>query len=414
MYEIIYRFMISIALGVLIGIEREKTQQSMKVTGIGGIRTFMIITLMGAISAYFAELFSFWVLVVVIFCFSLFILVGYYLTSIKTKEIGLTTELSAITAFLIGVMVYVAPLELPILVTIAVTLILSFRLYLHKFVMNLKQNEFYDTIKFIIVAFIVLPLLPNKYFGPFETFNPYQIWLMVVFVSWISFVGYVLLKIFGTKKGIELTGFLGGLVSSTPVVTSMASKSKDKASNSPGPFVIAAVLASSIMFLRMLFEVYVLNPEILPVLIIPILSMAGVGFLWAGLLWRGSKDSDEEIEVRSPFMLAPAITFGLIFGVIIFLTKYAQHTFGDTGVYITSFISGLADVDAVTISMASFAKEGLSNTVAATSITLAAIANTITKLFISYFFGSKRFFKAISIVLGAMVLVGVVIVLFLQ
>ncbi|MBN2422721.1 DUF4010 domain-containing protein [Candidatus Woesearchaeota archaeon] len=413
MYEIIQRFLISLALGALIGIEREKTQQARKQRDIAGIRTFMIISLLGTITAYLSSIYSQWILIIGTLCFSLFILTGYYLSSVMKKDIGLTTELSAIVAFLIGVLVFVTPREIPIILTIAVTLILSFRIPLHHFVRQLKRKEFYDTIKFIIVAFVILPLLPNQYFGPYNAFNPYEIWLMVVFVSGISFVGYILMKYIGARQGIELTGLMGGLVSSTPVVTSMASKSRQKDIIVLKPFIFASVLASSTMFLRMLFEVSILNNELIPGLLLPLLSMSAIGYVWTIILWKEKKEVDTMINLESPFRLKPAITFGLIFGIIIFITKFAQSYLGATGIYITSFISGFADVDAVTISMSRFAQQGLSTKVAVISITLAACANTLTKLFIARFFGSKEFFRTISFVFGVMVFVGIILLFFI-
>ncbi|MBD3203397.1 DUF4010 domain-containing protein [Candidatus Woesearchaeota archaeon] len=413
MYDLIQKFIVSLALGALIGIEREKTQQEQKIRDIAGIRTFMIITLMGTISAYLSSLYTESILIVIIPCFTLFILLGYYLSSTTKKEIGLTTELSAFTAFLIGVLIYVSPKEIPILLTIAVTLLLSFRFHLHYFVRQLKHKEFFDTIKFIIIAFVILPLLPDEYFGPFNAFNPHQIWLMVVFVSGLSYIGYVFMKFKGPKQGIELTGLLGGLVSSTPLVTSMASESKQKSKNI-NPFIFASILASSTMFLRMIVEVFILNSELIPLLLIPLISMASIGFVWVILLWNNKQDIDVDLELKSPFTLKPALTFGIIFGVIIFITKSAQTYFGSAGLYITSFLSGLADVDAVTISISNFAKQGLSKNIAVTAISLAAVANTLTKIFLAYFFGSKKFFKKTSFILGIMVVVGIMLTIFIN
>jgi len=139
----------------------------------------------------------------------------------------MTTELSTFVGFFIGILCYTGPLSLAILLAILTTLILSLKIIIHSYVRKLKIKEFYDGIKFLIIAFVILPLLPNQYIGPFEAFNPFEIWLMVVFVSGVGFGGYMLTKYFGVEKGIGLTGLLGLFASSTAVVTGMAQKSKE-------------------------------------------------------------------------------------------------------------------------------------------------------------------------------------------
>ena len=147
--EIFYKFFLSMALGALIGVEREKSHQQHKGTDFAGIRTFMLITFFGAISAYLSSLYYEWLLAVIFVCFVAVVLTGYVFSSYFNKDIGMTTELSTIIAYIIGVLVFITSEEIPTLLAICITLILSFKSYLHQFVYNLKSNEFFDTMKFI-------------------------------------------------------------------------------------------------------------------------------------------------------------------------------------------------------------------------------------------------------------------------
>jgi uncharacterized membrane protein (DUF4010 family) len=194
----------------------------------------------------------------------------------------------------------------------------------------------------------------------------------------------------------------------------MSSKTRSKQIKIIEPLVFASVLASSTMFLRVLFEVFVLNNELIPVLVIPLILMSAIGFVWVIMFWKSKEEVSAKIDLKSPFTLKPALTFGIIFAIIIFITKFAERYFGSSGIYVSSFLSGLADVDAVTISMSKFAKTEISNMVAINSIVIACIANTLTKLFISYFFGSKKFFKKISFILGLIILIGITLLIFIQ
>jgi uncharacterized membrane protein (DUF4010 family) len=274
--ELFYKFFLSLALGALIGIEREKSQQHHKGTDFAGVRTFMLITFFGAMSAYLSSIYYDWLLAVTLVSFVIVILAGYILSSYFNKDIGMTTELSAIIAFIIGIFVFTTSQEVPILLTIVITLILSFKSHLHQFVYKLKSTEFFDTIKFVLIAFVILPLLkPIQPFGPFNAINLYEIWLMVVFVSGLSYIGYILIKTFGSSSGTVLTGLLGGILSSTAVVTSLANKSKEQ--EQVMTLVAASAIASSTMFIRVLIEVSILKLSLIEKLAFPMVLLALAG-----------------------------------------------------------------------------------------------------------------------------------------
>ena len=281
----------------------------------------------------------------------------------------------------------------------------------------------------------MLPLLPNKAYSPADipilkdiiqlfpsiydivaatqAFNPFKIWLMVVFISAISFAGYISIKLIGEKKGIGLTGAVGGLISSTAVTSSLSVSSKK--SKVVTAFVFGVIIAWAVMFFRVLFVTLVLNKEVFMSAIISIgmMSLASAGcavYLYINRTTKGKKTT-KAVAFESPFALRPALKFGAFFGLVLFMAKLLQGLFGSSGIYIASILSGLADVDAITISMATLNSSGeITTTVAVTGITLAVVSNTIVKGGIAYLFGGKEFAKKVLICMGIILVVGLVAV----
>lgn len=409
--ELILKFLISFAIGALIGTERERKQS--KIKEFAGIRTFMLIAVFGTSSAFLS---TFYPNFLIIAFLGLAAVVSLsYIPSIKeTGDIGITTEVVALLTFILGALCFTDEgLQIVPILAIIITTLLAFKPYLHTFAQKISQKEIINTLKFLIVAFVILPLLPNETIGPLGVFNPYQIWLMVVFISGISFAGYILMKFIGAERGISATGIIGGLVSSTAVTTAMAARVKES------DFVIraavfATVVASSMMFLRVLFEVSVINPGLISLLAAPMLSMGILGIVLGFLAWKTTKirDVGEDLKLKNPFSLKPALIFGLLFLAILFISEIANIYFGSRGIYITSIISGVADVDAITISMAILARDTISNEVAVTAITLAAISNTVVKFFIAMFFGTRKFGYLIGVIFALIISIGIIAIIF--
>lgn len=336
-----------------------------------------------------------------------------YMTSTrKVGDIGLTTEVVALLAFILGALCFSDEgIQIATILAIIITTLLAVKSYLHTFAQKISQKEIVNTLKFLIVAFVILPLLPDQTMGPLGVFNPYQIWLIVVFISGISFAGYILMKFIGAEKGISATGVIGGLVSSTAVTTAMAARVKESDVIIRAA-VFATVVASSMMFLRVLFEVIVINPSLTSLLMVPMLSMGPLGIGLSLLAWKTTKvrEVGEDLKLKNPFSLRHALIFGSLFIVILFASKIAEIYFGDSGLFITSIISGVADVDAITISMALLARNTISPDVAVTAITLAAISNTIVKFFIAMFFGTRKFGYIIGAIFAVIIAVGLMAV----
>lgn len=402
------KLIISGLLGLLIGSERELLIQKEKIEVATGLRTFALITLLGTLSAYIST-YMIWFLPLMLTGVILLNLASYFVTS--KKDIGLTTEITVLVAFLIGSLVYYGDEKLAIAFTIIMVLLLSTRKVTHDFVKRIEYSELLDTLKFAIISFVILPFLPNQNFGPFNLLNPYRIWLMVVLSSGISYVGYILTKIFGPERGIKMIGVFGGIASSTAVTSVMANKSKETQSISP--LVFATVVASSIMFIRVLFLISVINPILCTKLVIPFGTMSFVGILSSLTILKRNSKSDGEIKLSSPFRLTPALKFGLFFTITLFASRLANLYLGTTGLYFASLFSGLVDIDAIVLSITTMVGTGLNYETAVISIFLASVANTFFKFLIAYLSGNKNYSKKVGIIFLLIVLFGLIsIILF--
>jgi uncharacterized membrane protein (DUF4010 family) len=385
MHTLFYRFGVALLIGLLVGLQRERAgddDENNDISSAAGVRTFSLMALIGCGTAYVAELLgSPWAFVAILLPVGALLTVAYYITGAR-GSVGLTTEMAAVLIVIIGALCYWDELALAAALGVVTTALLTFKLELHGFAERLTREDVVAALKFAAITAIILPILPNQTFAPppFDVLNPYEVWLMVVLISGISFLGYVLIKIVGPRQGIGLTGFLGGLASSTAVTLSFAQRSQRDRDLS-GPFALAIIVAWVVMYGRVIVEVTVTNAPLLNVIWLPLLLTGGAGLLYSGYLYlKPGRADTEEVEVTNPFELVPAITFGLLFAVVLVVARAGQLYFGDAGVYVSSFISGLVDVDAIALSMSQLSRSGsVDLTTAGQAIILATLANTITK-----------------------------------
>ncbi len=385
---------LTLLLGSLIGLERERTRHQEDVHEFGGIRTLSLISILGyLVYSLFPDSIFFYIVTA---GFLGLLIASYVMASYIDKTNGATTEIAGLFTYLIGILMAKGDLLIAAVITLIVVLLLYFKKPLHRLAHSIEKEELYDTIKFIAVVFVVLPLLPNQTFGPLNILNPYEIWLIVVLISSISFISYVAIKVVGPKRGIGVGGFLGGLTSSTAVSLSFSQMSK-KTNKVVNPFVFGILIACSAMFFRVLLTISILNADLVKILYIPMFSMGGLGLLLALYFWFKPEGkslghfSEKELHLKSPFQLMSALHFGLLFAALLFVSKFAADYFGSQGIYLMAFLSGILDVDAIAVSMANLSKDGqITSTVAATGITLAAMTNTVSKGFIVFFLGSRK------------------------
>lgn len=395
--DLFLRFGAAIAIGFLIGLQREYAHGGEGRVIIAGERTFALFSLAGAIAAMLAdELSSALAFFGIVLFLGLFTTVGYFWDS-RNGKVGLTTEVAIVIAVGIGALCYWGYLTLAVAIGIVTTVLLSIKLETDRLARALTREDMLATLQLAVISAIILPILPNESFlpPPFDVLNPFKIWLMVVFISGISFLGYMAIKIVGPEQGIGITGLLGGMVSSTAVTLSFSERSKREPDLSK-PFVLAITVAWTVMFARVLIEVGVVNAALLGKVWLPIAAAGFVGLLYCGFLFFGKRTAEKgEVKFSNPFDLMSAIKFGLLYALVLLISRAAQMYLGDTGLYLSSIISGVADVDAITLSMAELSRTGvLGMDTAALAIVLATMSNTLVKGGIALLAGSPTLRKS--------------------
>jgi uncharacterized membrane protein (DUF4010 family) len=423
-------FIIALFLGALLGFERTyASRMDHEVTDfLGGIRTYSLVSLLGALSSFLAGKYAPELLVISFAGIILLTVVSYYIHFVKHREGGITSEVSMLLCFIIGVTVQKNHIVIALFAAIISTLILHLKQYLHKWSDMVEADDIRAILKFAIITFIILLINPDYTFfvkdtgaagswlfdrlpeiADVQVVNPYTVWLMVVLISAIGFSGYIAIKILGPRKGIGLTGLLGGLVSSTATTMTFSRRSTeggDAASHIP--YALAVLLACSTMFPRILVEVLVINARMVPKLVVVMGFMAVAGFTVCFVLWkRSGREKSEEVPHKNPFNIMPAVKFGIVFAVIVFIARITEVLAGDSGVYFISVLTGLSDVDPITLTMSQIAREDPSKLDQATvAITLAAFSNTVMKAGMACFLGSKKFRKTVLMGFGITILAG--------
>jgi uncharacterized membrane protein (DUF4010 family) len=411
--QLFLRLGASLAIGFMIGLQREFAGRDEKQEIVAGERTFALLGLLGSLAALVADVLDAPLAFFgVVFLLGIFAAVAYFFDAWR-GHVGLTTETAMLVTILIGALCYWGYLTLAVAIGIATTVLLSLKLETDRFVHALTREDFFAALQFAVVSAIILPVLPNKSFlpPPFDVLNPFKIWLMVVFISGISFLGYVAIKFVGAKVGIGLVGFLGGMVSSTAVTLSFSERS-NREPDLAKPFAQAIMIAWTIMFSRVLIEVGVLNRALLRIVWMPLAAAGLVGLLYGLYLFHSQRVTEKgEVRFSNPFDLTSAIKFGLLYGVVLLVSRTAQMYFGDAGIMISSVLSGIADVDAITLSMAELSATGvLDISTASRAVVVAAMSNTIVKGGIAVMSGSVVLRKALwpGILLMAVTGIGMV------
>lgn len=393
--ELFQRLAIALAIGLLMGVERGwKERENPEGERTAGLRTFALAGLLGGIWGALALGLGTAGVVAMGIAFAAFaaIFAFFRLREMQHEgNYGVTTVVAAMLAFALGAYAVLGDMVLAAAAGVAATLLLALKAALHEWVRGLTWAELRSGLVLLAMTVILLPVLPNRTFGPFEALNPYEIWLMTVLIAAISFVGYIAVRLTGERRGVVLSGLAGGLVSSTAATISFARLAKEHAAQER-LLISGAVLAGATMMLRILFVAGLFNTELIPWLAPPLL-MAAIAMLGGAslLLHRQGDFADAEpLNLKNPFELKTVLGFGVLLAVILFLAKAILATVGAGGVYLLAAVSGLADVDAITLSMARLGADALSPKAASLAILMAALTNTLSKAALSGIAGGKR------------------------
>jgi uncharacterized membrane protein (DUF4010 family) len=409
------QFAAALGLGVMIGLERERKKD--QEGGFAGVRTFGLISLAGAVAAHLEHGLGEPWLALVLFAAVAGLVTVSYAVSAARGELGVTTEISALIAFLLGYLCLRGQVVLAASLAVASGGVLALKQWLHSIASRIETADVEATLKFAIVSVIVLPLVPDQNYGPppLDVVNPYKIWLMVVLISGLNFASYLLVKLLGAEHGIGVTGLLGGLVSSTAVSLGFAERSREQP-RMAAHLALGILLAWTVMFVRVVVMVGVVAPSLASRLALAIATLAIPCLAFVFLLRRRAQGAGTASVAagENPFELGQAIRFGLLFGVVTFLAKAAQVYLGDAGLYLAGAVAGLTDVDAIALSMANLAQSDAgAASAAARTILIAVLSNTLVKGGMAMFLGAAELRRAMTLPVAVIVAAGVLGALFL-
>lgn len=371
---------LALAVGLLIGVERGWQERgSKKGSHIAGLRTFGLIGLLGGIWGILSSQLGEVLLGFSFLAMTALLVSAYVLNRSHSEDRGITSLVAALITFSLGVMAVKGFENIAVACAVVTASLLSLKNRLHRWIETLEQQEIHAALKLLLISVVLLPVLPNQGYGPWQALNPYLLWWMVVLIASLSFAGYFSIKLTGARQGIMLTSLFGGVVSSTALTLYLSKLSRAKTLQR----ILAAgvIVAAATMFPRVMIEVAVINPELLKILWLPMSGMMLISYGYAYFLWRKNDDvSKLEYEPKNPFELGSAIRFGLLLAVIMLSAMAIRHWFGDAGLYALSAISGVIDVDAITLSIAKMTTQALPLEVGGKAIILAVIVNTLVKM----------------------------------
>ncbi|MDV6345128.1 MgtC/SapB family protein [Nitrosomonas sp. Is37] len=371
-------FVTSLAIGLLIGLERQRSPAAR-----AGLRTFALVALFGTLSAMLSQKTnSPWLLVSGLFLVGIMMIAAYFRKLDELTDPGTTTVAAILVCYGLGATVWYGESTLAVMLAIITTILLYFKAELHGLTQNLDRRELISMLQFAVLTFIILPILPDQNYGPYDAINPYQVWLMIVLISGVSLMGYIALRVVGQRYGTVLLGVFGGLVSSTATTMVFTRYSKDNSSLAKLA-VVVILLANLTVLVRLSVISAIISPVILPKLL-PILGTGLMLGLMAAAFWWRELTRQAELpmpETRNPAELTTAAGFGMLYGIVLLLSAWLSDIAGSSGLYMVAIISGLTDVDAITLSSLRLLDLGkLQATEAVTAITLAVISNIIFKL----------------------------------
>ncbi len=379
--ELLHRLALALAIGLLIGLERSWAVRSQREgSNIAGIRSFGLIALLGALCALLGQEYGFSLLGMGFLGLTVLVIVAHWLETLESRDYGITTIVAALLTYILGATVMLGEAVAAIVVAVVTTILLGLKHTLHGWIEKLQPNELRAILQLLLISIVMLPVIPDQGYGPWQALNPYEIWWMVVLIASISFIGYFAVKIIGTSRGILLTAMSGGLVASTAVALNFSRLGRLHPENQ-GLLAAGVTAASATMFPRILVVSSLIQPELLPIMAWPLGLMTAVAYACAWLLWRSSTTSGHSpsLQLKNPFDLLVALQFGGLLALVMLLAQALKYWFGNAGIYLLAAFSGISDVDAITMSLARMSPEQLSLTVAASGIFIAAIVNTLVK-----------------------------------
>jgi uncharacterized membrane protein (DUF4010 family) len=374
---------IALALGALIGLQRGWLARD-KAAGqrVAGIRTHALLGLLGGLSVQLGRELGNWVPAILLVMVALAGLAGFLMQNRQQQDFSITSWVGQVLTFCFGALVVAGQPVIAAAAAVVTATILDNKESIHRFLKTLEANELDAGLKLLLISVVVLPLLPNEGFGPGDVLNPREIWWMVVLIAAIGFIGYFAMRFGGSTRGIMFTSLFAGLSSSTALTLHFSRLSRQSNSRQLSPLLAAGILiACGTMFPRILLYAALIYPPLLKELLIPVIVMGGLLYGSAALIWWQNSGSVNvsQPQGQNPLELRSALLFGLLLVVILLLGEWLKNVMGDAGVFLLAAISGLTDVDAITLSLTRMAREDLMAATAVLAIIIAAMVNNLFK-----------------------------------
>jgi uncharacterized membrane protein (DUF4010 family) len=385
---ILPRYVAALAIGLLMGLERERNPAAK-----AGLRTFALTALFGVLAAHLsATMGESWLIAAGLLLVGGMMIAAYMQSPQQDGDPGTTTVAALMLCYGLGVLAWRDEIQLAVMIGITATLLLYFKPELRGLSQHLSRRDLLSVLQFAVLSLIILPLLPNRDYGPYGALNPHHIWWMVVLIAGVGLAGYAALRVVGQQRGAAMLGLLGGLVSST--ATTLAFSRHARASNTMIPIaVIVVVLANLVVLVRLGVLASLLAPGVLGQLAPVLAGGLIVGGLGAAYGVRRLQPQGElpELAMGNPTELRPALGFGLLYGLVLLAAAWLSDWLGTRGLYAVALVSGLTDVDAITLSsLRLHSLETLSTTVLVNVVTLAVLANLAFKSALTLIVGGWR------------------------
>lgn len=406
--HLIWNLLIALLLGAIVGTQRGWVMRnSVEGSRVAGIRTFSLVGLLGGLVGILANIYTPLLIGFALIALVILTCIAFVIQQKKSGDVSITGVVSIMVVFVLGNLAVSGEAVLAAAAAVITAVVLDNKRELHQALQKLQEYELDAALRLLLISIVMLPLLPNQSYGPWNALNPYEIWWMVVLIASISFVGYFAIKIGGAKRGILFTSVFAGLSSSTALTLQFSHLSREQASISP-LLASGILLSCGTMFPRLLIVLSVINPQLVKLLWPIVMAMMVALYIPAWWIWRRSEveQIEQSNKQTNPLALQSALFFGLVLALIMLLAHALSDWFGNAGVLILSALSGITDVDAISLTLGRQSTQTLSVTTAALGILIAASVNTIVKMGMVIAIGDKKLWRRVAPVMTGCVVVG--------
>lgn len=403
--------LVAMLLGTLIGVQRGwQARNRDPGERVAGIRTHALTALLGGVGALLSREISASIFPVLLIALMLLNLTAYWIRAPATGDYSITGIIGLTLTFCFGGMAVGVDVTLATALAVITALILDNKEEIHGLLGKLQASELDAGFKLLLITVVVLPILPNRAMGPGGVLNPYEIWWLVVLIASISFVGYFAIRMGGTSKGILFTSLFAGLSSSTALTLHFSRQARQASTLSP-QLAAGILIACGTMFPRILIYCGIINPDLLPQLVVPVLAMALMLYVPAGIIWHRNRENlqvEQPLLNRNPLDLRPALLFGALLTLILLVGHWLKDLFGDTGIFVLAASSGIADVDAITLSLTRMSESSIAAQTAVIGIVIASSVNNLVKATMAWSIGPASLGHRVAVPMGLSLAVGLI------